>query len=155
MGLILDPLRGDLFWAIRGKGAYLKGERLRVSSKRTLRGTLLATGFPFRAKGLLPVYLRIFGRLFKKATGVRRAGSAALDLAYVAKGVFSGFFEFGLSPWDMAAGSLLVEEAGGVVSDFQGGSEYLESGNIVASAPYVYEEILEVVREELERQATI
>lgn len=149
IGIILDPLRNEIFWAIKGRGGFLNGNPIKIRSKSGLEGALLATGFPFRAKRLLPEYLEIFRRLFLKTSGIRRAGSAALDLAYVARGVFSGFFEFGLSIWDIASGSLLIEETGGLVTDFKGGNEYLSSGNIIAGSPEVHREMLDITMEVL------
>ena len=154
IGVVLDPLRDEIYWALKGRGAYLNGQQIKVNQLYGLEGSLLATGFPFRTKKLLPQYLEIFRRLFLRTTGIRRAGSAALDLAYVAKGVFSGFFEFGLSLWDIAAGSLLIEEAGGVVTDFRGGKEYFSTGNIIAGSPLVHREMLQIVKEVLEIKET-
>ena len=131
--VIYDPLREELYTASRGGGAYLNDHRIRVSQRKTLDGAMLATGFPFRKKELLDRYLEMFRDLFAHATDVRRAGSAALDLAYVAAGRVDGFWELGLKPWDMAAGALLIREAGGICSDFAGGDNYLTSGNIIAA----------------------
>lgn len=133
LGLVYDPIREELFTAVRGRGAFLNDRRIRISDRRSLSGAVLATGFPFRNKSLLPGYLELFAALFERAHDVRRAGSAALDLAYTACGRVDGFWELGLGSWDMAAGALLVEEAGGMCTDFAGGSDYLASGNIVAA----------------------
>lgn len=146
MGLIYDPMRDDFFWATKGGGAFRNGKRIEVTHPENLRGTLLATGFPHRAKDRIDPYLVAFKELFLKASAIRRAGSAALDLAYVACGIFDGFFEFGLSPWDVAAGTLIVKEAGGVVTDFRGGENYLKTGNIIAAPPEIHREILLSVR---------
>jgi len=154
IGVVLDPLRDEIYWALKGRGAYLNGQQIKVNQLYGLEGSLLATGFPFRTKKLLPQYLEIFRRLFLRTTGIRRAGSAALDLAYVAKGVFSGFFEFGLSLWDIAAGSLLIEEAGGVVTDFRGGKEHFSTGNIIAGSPLVHREMLQILKGVLEIKET-
>lgn len=134
VGVVYDPLRDEMFWAEKGRGAFLNGKRLDIS-KRTveMKNALIATGFPFRAKKLIDDYLELFKEVFLASSDLRRAGSAALDLAYVAAGRCDGFYEIGLSPWDVAAGSLLVEEAGGVVTDFRGGSEHIWTGNIVAA----------------------
>lgn len=141
-GAIWDPLRRELYSAERGGGAFRNGERLRVSARESLDGAFLATGFPFRAKDRIDLYLSIFRRLFLRARAIRRAGSAALDLAQVAAGVFDGFFEFKLSIWDVAAGALLIEEAGGRICDFDGGSAFWERGNVVAGTPGVAEGIV-------------
>ena len=119
--VIYDPIRQELFTASRGQGAQLNDRRLRVSRAKGLEGTLIGTGFPFRAEQHIDAYLGTFKALFQKAADIRRPGSAALDLAYVAAGRLDGFWEIGLSPWDMAAGALLIREAGGLVSDFGGG----------------------------------
>ena len=145
VGVVLDPLREEIFTALKGGGARLNDAPIRVSDARELDECLLATGFPFRARELLPAYLKIFAELHGATQGIRRTGSAALDLAYVAAGRVDGFFEFGLSPWDMAAGTLLITEAGGAVKGFLGGSEFLESGHILAGTPQVAERILEAV----------
>ncbi|HEY3170722.1 MAG TPA: inositol monophosphatase family protein [Thermoanaerobaculia bacterium] len=143
-GAIWDPLREELYSAELGGGAFRNGERLRVSDRESLDGAFLATGFPFRSKDRIDLYLALFRELFLHARGVRRAGSAALDLANVAAGVFDGFFEFKLSIWDIAAGSLLIEEAGGRVTDFDGRSAHWKRGNVVAGPPGVADEILRV-----------
>jgi myo-inositol-1(or 4)-monophosphatase len=149
IGVVYDPLRGELFTAMKGKGAYLNGKRLRVSSS-SMEESLLATGFPFRKKEFIELYLRLFRNLFNKVSDIRRAGSAAIDLAYVAAGRCDGFFELGLSPWDIAAGSLLIREAGGVVTDFGGTEDYLQTGNIVAASPILHGEILKEVKDVFE-----
>ncbi len=135
VGVVIDPLRGETFSAARGGGARLNGEPIRISGARDLESCLLATGFPFRAQELLPAYLGIFEDLHKLTQGIRRPGSAALDLSYVAAGRVDGFFEFGLSPWDIAAGALIVMEAGGTVRGFTGGDDYLKTGHVVAAGP--------------------
>ncbi len=145
-GVVWDPLRGELYQAEKGSGASRNGEPLRVSGQASVEDAFLATGFPFRAKALIDVYLALFKDLFLRARAIRRAGSAALDLAQVAAGVFDGFFEFRLSPWDIAAGALLIEEAGGSLRDFDGSENYLESGNVIAGTPGVTEGILSAVR---------
>jgi len=143
-GVIWDPLRGELFSAELGSGAFRNGARIGVTGRPNLDGAFLGTGFPFRSRDRIELYLLLFRELFLRARAIRRAGSAALDLAYAAAGVFDGFFEFGLSIWDIAAGALLIEEAGGRTSDFDGGRRHLERGNIVAGTPAVAEGILEV-----------
>ncbi len=147
--VIFDPIRGELFTASRGKGAQLNGFRIRVKQHKELTGAVLATGFPFKHKQHTAAYMNMFQAMFEKASDLRRAGSAALDLAYVAAGRVDGFFEIGLKPWDTAAGELLVIEAGGLVTDFTGGHNYSNSGNIVASSPRLLKEILKDIRPHL------
>ena len=141
VGAIVEPLTGTAFTALRGGGAFRNGERLAVSAQRGLDGAFLATGYPFRAVGALDLYLAAFREIHLRARAIRRCGSAALDLAWTAAGVFDGFFEFRLSPWDLAAGVLLVEEAGGRVSDLDGTGGYLTGGNVVAGNPTVWREL--------------
>ena len=145
-GVIYDPLRQELFTASRGAGAMLNDRRIRVTKRKTLEGSLLGTGFPFKSQHHLETYLDMFRALFPQTAGIRRAGSAALDLAYVASGRLDGFWEIGLNIWDMAAGVLLIQEAGGLSSDFSGGHNHLESGNIVAGNPKLFAEILKTIR---------
>lgn len=144
-GVIYDPVRDDLFIAERGHGARLNDHRIRVSNRKSLESALLGTGFPYRHPANLDFYLNCFKDLFKQITCMRRAGSAALDLAYVAAGKLDGFWEIGLKEWDFAAGVLLIKEAGGLISDFQGAETYHESGNIVAGTPKVFKEILQTI----------
>jgi myo-inositol-1(or 4)-monophosphatase len=144
-GVILDPNKGDTFRAARGAGSWWNGRPCKVSDRQGLDGAMLATGFPFRARHLLEPYLAIFHDVFLRCKAIRRPGAAALDLAYTACGIFDGFFEFRLSPWDVAAGSLLVEEAGGVVSDMSGGPDFLDNGDVLCGSPGVHQELLEVV----------
>lgn len=146
-GVVFDPLSGHLFTAARGHGGHWNGRALRASRLPDAEGSFLATGYPFRSRGGLDVYLQVFRRVFDRARNLRRCGSAALDLAYTAAGVFDGFFEFRLSAWDVAAGALLVEEAGGRVTDLDGGGRYLETGNIVAGGPGVQPDLLRLVRQ--------
>jgi myo-inositol-1(or 4)-monophosphatase len=143
--VIYEPLRDLFFTAELGAGAYRNGARMHVSNQAGVEGAFLATGFPFRAQSYVTPYVRIFEDVIRTAKGVRRAGSAALDLAYTAAGVFDGFFEMHLAPWDVAAGSLLVTEAGGVVSDFSGGQRWLERGNIIGAPRPVIEPLLEII----------
>lgn len=145
--VVYDPIRDELFTATRGAGAQLNNRRLRVSRCRTLEQALLGTGFPIRDEKLIEPYLKSFGRFLHRTDGVRRAGAAALDLAYVAAGRLDGFWEFGLQAWDIAAGSLLVQEAGGLVGTPYPGQDLLRDGDIVAATPKVYPEMLEVLRE--------
>jgi len=144
--VVYDPLSQELFTATRGDGAMLNDRRIRVSNRAGLEGALLGTGFPFKAQHHLDTYLDMFRALFPQTAGIRRAGAAALDLAYVAAGRLDGFWEIGLSTWDMAAGVLLIQEAGGLSSDFSGGHNHLESGNLVAGNPKVFAEILKTIR---------
>ena len=145
VGVILDPLRNELFWTEKGSGAYLNCLPIEVSQVN-MSESLITTGFPFRCKEMIDTYLELFKNLFFKVSDLRRAGSAALDLAYLACGRCDGFFELGLSPWDIAAGSLLIKEAGGIVTDFGGGNDYLTTGNIVSGNSFVHKEILKEVR---------
>lgn len=144
-GVIYEPLRDLFFTAERGAGAFRNGQRMRVSGHDRVEASFLATGFPFRAQEYVESYVAIFTDVIRTSKGVRRAGSAALDLAYTAAGVFDGFFEMHLSAWDVAAGSLLVTEAGGVITDFSGGQRWLERGNIVGASPGVHAELLKII----------
>ena len=146
-GAIHDPLHDETFHAHRGGGARLNDAPIHCSRPAGLHAALLATGFPFRDLSRLDAYLRAFERFSRGAAALRRAGSAALDLAYVACGRHDGFWELGLSRWDLAAGVLLVAEAGGRVSDLVGGPGYLESGDVVASSPELHESMLAITRE--------
>jgi myo-inositol-1(or 4)-monophosphatase len=141
--VIFDPLRQELFTASRGEGAQLDNYRIRVSRKSDLGSALLGTGFPFRELSNLDMYISTLRALLPNCAGIRRAGSAALDLAYVAAGRLDGFWEFGLRRWDIAAGALLIQEAGGFVSDPTGGEDYLERGDIVAGNPKIAKRILQ------------
>ena len=143
--VIYDPVRNDLFTATKGRGAFLNDKRIRVASRSKLQASLIATGFPFRDFSHLDTYLNILKDMIKNTTGIRRPGSAALDLAYVAAGYTDGFFEIGLSSWDIAAGGLLVQEAGGMVGDFEGNEGWLKTGNIVAANPKVFAQMLQVL----------
>ncbi len=147
VGVVFDPLRDELFHATRGDGSFLNNHRISVSGTKDLGRSLIATGFPFRAKEMIDHYLRAFREIFRGVSDIRRAGSAALDLSYIAAGRFEGFFELKLSPWDIAAGALLIEEAGGVITDFGGGEEYLSTGNVVAGNQYIQPQILKNIRQ--------
>ncbi len=136
--VVFDPLKDELFTASRGQGAQLNGHRIRVSKARSLDGTLLGTGFPFKNERNLDVYLEMLRTMIVPSAGIRRAGSAALDLAYVAAGRLDGFWELDLKPWDIAAGILLIQEAGGMVSDIEGGHRYLETGHLITGNPKVF-----------------
>ena len=143
--VVYDPLRQEIFSASRGSGAQMNDRRIRVSRCRSMDDALLGTGFPFRNLDKLGVYLRVFEELLTRTAGIRRAGSAALDLAYVACGRLDGFWEFGLKEWDMAAGALLIKEAGGFVSDFKGEDGFLHSGHIVAGTDHVFRSLQKTV----------
>ena len=147
-GVIWDPVKRDLFWAVRGEGAYRNGKRLRMPLRAGLSGAAMATGFPYRQQHKIDTYLEVFKAVFLEVQSLRRVGSAALDLAYTAAGIFDGFFEFGLSRWDTAAGALLVTEAGGLVTDFSGGGLWRERGNLVAASPRVHAGLLSLVSAE-------
>lgn len=145
IGVTFDPLRDELFYAEKGTGSFLNDKPIKVS-EADLKNGLITTGFPFRKKEMIDSYLEVFKNIFFKVSDLRRAGSAALDLAYLACGRCDGFFEFGLSPWDIAAGSLLIKEAGGIVTDFEGDNKYLKTGNIVAGNLTLHKDILEEVK---------
>ena len=147
--VVYDPQRDELFTASRGAGAQLNDKRIRVSGVNQLDGALLATGFPFKSMEHLETWIETFRTLLPKTSGVRRAGSAALDLAHVACGRLEGFWEIGLNPWDMAAGALLIQEAGGFVGDFCGEQDYLKTGNIVGGNVKIYPEILRLIKPHL------
>lgn len=149
VAVVYDAMRNELFSAARGQGAQLNGYRLRCSAVRGLEGTLLATGFPFKNKQHATPFMNILSKLFTQCADLRRTGSAALDLAYVAAARVDGYFEIGLKPWDYAAGELLVREAGGIVTDFVGDHNYLRSGNIVAGNPRMVKALLSNIRDEL------
>jgi myo-inositol-1(or 4)-monophosphatase len=144
-GAILDPEGDNLFTALRGRGATWNGRPMSASAHPGLDGAFLATGYPFRALSTLDLYLGIFRDVFRRSKAIRRCGSAALDLAYTAAGVYDGFFEFRLSPWDIGAGILLIEEAGGRVTDLDGGAGYFQGGNVVAGGKDVQRQLWEVV----------
>ena len=145
-GVIYDPTRNDLFTASKGGGAFLNERRIRVSKTLHLKDALLGTGFPFKEFSSFDRYLALFKDLTPRCAGIRRPGSAALDLAYVACGRYDGFWEAGLSPWDVAAGALMIKEAGGLVTDFKGEDQILESGTIVTATPKVFPALLQTVQ---------
>ncbi|MCH9698733.1 MAG: inositol monophosphatase [Gammaproteobacteria bacterium] len=138
-GIVYDPLKEEMFTATRGEGAILDNRRLRVSALKTTRGALIGTGIPFRNQQYMDDYLQMLKVLSDGAAGIRRAGSAALDLAYVAAGRLDGFWELGLKPWDMAAGVLLISEAGGVVTDLSGQDAFYQSGNLLTANPKLHQ----------------
>jgi myo-inositol-1(or 4)-monophosphatase len=143
--VVYDPTRNDLFTATKGRGAYLNDRRLRVSKRVRLEDSLISTGFPYRPGDDFNSYLKMMGDVMKKTSGLRRPGAAALDLAYVAAGYTEGFFETGLQPWDVAAGSLLVTEAGGLVGNFSGDSDFLEQGECMAGNPRIYGQLVTIL----------
>ncbi len=145
LGVVYDPVHDELFTAEKGKGAFRNNSAIQIS-QRDFRRAVIATGFPFKSKNYLPQYLLCFEDVFLGCSGMRRCGSAAIDLCYTAMGRFEGFWELGLSRWDMAAGSLLIKEAGGMVTDFQGGEGYLESGFIMAGNASVHGELLKIIK---------
>ncbi|MBI5329057.1 MAG: inositol monophosphatase [Betaproteobacteria bacterium] len=147
--VIYDPVRNDLYTASRGRGAFLNDRRIRVSRRDKLADALIGTGFPYRDFTHLDAYTAMFRDLVQKCSGLRRPGSAALDLAWLAAGHTDGFFEIGLNPWDIAAGCLLIQEAGGLVSDFVGGEDFLKSGNVVAGSPKVFVPLLQAIQPHL------
>jgi len=144
-GVIYDPLRDEMFSASRGDGAKLNDRRLRVNQRKELKGSLLATGFPFKFPAHFPAYLATFNAVFPQVIDLRRTGSAALDLAYVAAGRVDGYWELGLEKWDLAAGALIIEESGGVVTDFAGGDQYYQSGNIVVGSLALQQQLLDAI----------
>jgi myo-inositol-1(or 4)-monophosphatase len=144
-GVVYDPLRHECFSASRGRGARLNDRRIRVSKQTQLNASLLAAGFPSHDKTLIQDYLHSFDILSDQCAGIRRTGSAALDLAYLASGRLDGLCQLGLRPWDIAAGSLLIREAGGLISDFQGGDNFLNQGNTVAGNPKIFKALLQAI----------
>lgn len=149
--VVIDPVRREEFTASRGRGAALNGRRIRVGNQRNLDGTLIGTGIPFSGYALEHIsgYLSCVQEIAGQTAGIRRCGSAALDLAYVAAGRFDAFWEMNLNEWDFAGGILLVKEAGGLISDFNGGPGFTESGNIVCGSPKVFKPILQIVQKHL------
>jgi myo-inositol-1(or 4)-monophosphatase len=144
--VVYDPTRNDLFTATRGRGAFLNDRRLRVGKRTRLQECLISTGFPFRPGDDFNTYLRLMGDMMQRTTGLRRPGAAALDLAYVAAGYTDGFFETGLSAWDVAAGSLLITEAGGLIGNFTGEADFLEQRECMAANPRIYAQMVSVLR---------
>ena len=144
--VIYDPTRDEMYTASRGAGAQLNGQRIRVSPRIELDSSILGTGFPVRNKNKLPSYLLGFTTLLNKSADIRRTGSAALDLAYVACGRLDGYWEFELHEWDIAAGALLVQESGGLIGDPEGGETHMQTGNVVAANPKIFRQILAALR---------
>jgi myo-inositol-1(or 4)-monophosphatase len=143
--VVYDVVRNELFTASKGGGAYLNERRIRVTRRDRMEQALLGTGFPFREFEHVDAYLAVLKDLARRAAGIRRPGSAALDLAYVACGRLDGFWEFGVMPWDIAAGCLLITEAGGLVSDLSGGDRHLKTGNVVAGTPKIFAQVLQAI----------
>jgi myo-inositol-1(or 4)-monophosphatase len=152
-GVVFDPTKNELFTASKGRGAFLNDRRIRVSRRASLKESLVGTGFPYREMDDFDQYMRMFAAVTRETAGIRRPGSAALDLAYVACGRYDAFWELGLSPWDMAAGALMVTEAGGLVADLAGETGYLESGQIVAGTPKVFAPLLAILDKQRRRRA--
>ncbi|WP_022846630.1 inositol monophosphatase family protein [Desulfurobacterium sp. TC5-1] len=147
-GVVSIPKLNEVFSAEKGSGAFCNGEKIKVSDRPFNEG-LIATGFPFKGKEMLDDYLVCFKEVFFSVSGVRRCGSAAIDLAYTAKGIFDGFWELSLKAWDIAAGVLLIEEAGGTVSDFKGGRDFLRTGNIIGASQSSYKHLFSIVNKYL------
>ena len=143
--VVYDPTRNDLFYASKGKGAYLNDRRLRVSKRTRMSDALIGTGFPFRKGDNFKRYLKMFEEVMQHCAGLRRPGAAALDLCYVAAGWYDGFFETGLSPWDVAAGSLMITEAGGLVGNFTGEADFLYQREVVAATPRIYGQLVQML----------
>jgi len=144
--VVYDPTRNDLFTATRGRGAFMNERRIRVGKRTRLQECLLSTGFPFRQEDDFNTYLRLMGDMMQRSAGLRRPGAAALDLAYVAAGFSDGFFELGLQPWDMAAGALLITEAGGLVGNFTGEADFLQHRECLAGNPRIYAQMVAVLQ---------
>lgn len=145
VAVIYDPVSQELFTATRGEGAQLNNKKIRVTPHKGLSGALLCTGFPYHDQSYLDTYIETMKSLMGPAAGIRRPGSAALDLAWLAAGRYDGFWEFNLNAWDIAAGILIVREAGGLISDFHGKEDYLKSGDIIAAAPKVFPEMFKAI----------
>ncbi|MBI5257415.1 MAG: inositol monophosphatase [Burkholderiales bacterium] len=143
--VVYDPTRNDLFYASKGRGAFLNDRRLRVSKRTRLADALVGTGFPFRRGDSFQRYVKMFETVMQSCAGVRRPGAAALDLCYVAAGWYDGFFETGLNPWDMAAGSLIIAEAGGLVGNFTGEADFLYQRELVAGSPKIYGQLVQLL----------
>ena len=143
--VVYDPTRNDLFFASKGRGAFLNDRRLRVSKRTRMAESLIGTGFPFRKGDDFKRYLQIFEDVMQHCAGLRRPGAAALDLCYVAAGYYDGFFETGLNPWDVAAGSLMITEAGGLVGNFTGEADYLYQREVVAGNPKIYSQMVNLL----------
>lgn len=145
MGVVYEVNQDEMFSAIKGQGAYCNGEKISVSPITTVSQSLIATGFPYHDFGMMQTYLGILDHFMRKSHGLRRMGSAAVDLVYTAIGRFEGFFEYNLKPWDVAGGALIVQEAGGTVTDFQGGSDFIFGKSLIATNGKLHQEVLEII----------
>lgn len=148
-GVIYDPYKNELFHAVKDGGAYLNGKSISVSDTNDMSSSIIATGMPFRKHEKIPAYFTVLSNVLKNSSGIRRMGSAALDLAYTACGRFDGFFEGWLSPWDIAAGVLIIEEAGGKVKDFSGKTDFLNNGCIIASGEGIFDQLFKIVNKDI------
>lgn len=146
VGVVFDPIRNELFTAVRGDGAQLNNKRIRVTDNHNLSSAVLATAYPHRQKDKTEYFNNIFLKVLANSADFRRAGTASLDLAYVAAGRLDGYYEIGLKPWDFCAGELICREAGAIVTDFEGGSNYYETGSIVTANPYIIKDLLKLIR---------
>ena len=155
VGVVYEPIRKELFTAQRGRGAFLNDRKIRVSKTNDLQRCVMATGFPFRNFDLIDGYLKSFRRFMTEVSGIRRPGSAALDLCYLAAGRYDGFWELNLNPWDMAAGALLIREAGGKITTFSGGDDFLARGNVVGSNTLIHDWMLGLLRESFEENINL
>jgi myo-inositol-1(or 4)-monophosphatase len=147
VGIVYDPIHKEMFWSEKGKGAYCNESPISVSLTPVLEESFIATGFPFKSKNILSDYLAVFKAVFDRSIGARRLGAAALDLAYVAAGKFDGYWEIGLKPWDVAAGALLITEAGGTISDFWDKPNYINSSYVLASNAKIHSTLGEIIRQ--------
>ncbi|MEO0144853.1 MAG: inositol monophosphatase family protein [candidate division WOR-3 bacterium] len=147
LGVVYEPVRENLYYAIKGEGAYKNNFRIYTSKRKTIRGSFLATGFPHRELDILDDYIKIFKVFSKYASGIRRIGSAALDLCMLAEGIFDGFWEYKLKKWDIAAGIIIIKEAGGIISDLDGGENYFETGNLLCAGSFeLHQEMLNLIK---------
>ncbi|MBN1971741.1 MAG: inositol monophosphatase [Candidatus Delongbacteria bacterium] len=149
VGVVYDPYRDELFSAIKGEGAFLNDKPIKVSETIEFKNSLFATGFPFRHPDKVKIYKNVFEEVLINCSGIRRMGSAALDLCWTASGRYDGFFEGWLAPWDIAAGALILREAGGIISDFYGSKDYLSTGCVVCGNHYVFDRLFEIVSKQL------
>ena len=145
VGVVYDPVRDDMFYAETGKGAFLNGNKIGVSREKDLSKCLIATGFPFKYKQYLHKYMVCFEEVFVHCSGIRRMGAASIDLAYTAAGKFDGFWELGLNPWDVAAGALIIREAGGTITDFWGGDDFLSRAYIIATNGHIHSKLVKIM----------
>ncbi len=146
IGVTYLPYFGDIYYGEKGKGSKKNGKRIFASKRKKTRECIIATGFPFREKNLKENFSKIFFEIFDEIVDLRRMGSACQDLCYVAEGIFDGFFEYGLSPWDIAAGILIVEEAGGIASDFEGGKDFFKKGDIIATNSFIHKKMVSILK---------